>query len=1019
VDFRILGPLEVVHGGDAIDIGGSRQQIVLALLLLETPRIVSVDNLIDAVWADSPPSTARSQVHICVSQLRTKLGSAGERPRIRTRKPGYVLDLDGASFDLATFRTLSARAADEAAAGRRSEAAHLLRRALAEWRGAPLDGIDVPTVRDAAVGIEDSRASALETYADLELECGRHGELIPLLRGELSHNPLRERLRARLMVALYRAGRRSDALDEFRRAHALAVEQLGIEPAEELRDLMDAMLRADPRLDGPGTAAGPAGPGRPGPAPDTADPGPADTRVPQLLPTDIADFTGRQAYLAAATRRLTEPGAALLPSPTPVVVVSGPGGAGKSTFALHVAHRVAADFPDGQLYLAMHGTTRAMRSAEALERFLRMLGVPGPAVPEGVDERAEAFRGRTAGRRMLVVLDDVAGEDQILQLLPPAGCAVIVTSRRRLTALPGATRLELGPFSAGSAVELLAKVIGPDRVARNPDEATRVVELCDQLPLAVRIVAARLAARPHWPLEEMIDRLSDESGQLDELRHGDMAVRASLELTYQALSEPARQLLHRLALLEGPDFGDWVCPPLLGVRRREAHDALDELVETHLVEVVGNAADVARSRHQIHDLVRAFGRERAIAEEPPQQRAAALERYLGALSALLDEAHRREYGGNFLTLHGPGVRYPLDERTRDRLLTDPLVWLAAERPAILAAVRQASSAAVPGVAWDLAMTAVVLFEAHSHFDDWRRTHDTALAAARRSDDRVGEAAMLYSLGSLAMFEMRLEPARQLLAESIAMFTELGLEHGRAMTLRNQAIIDAMTGEAARAGQRYRSALEVFRQVGDRIGEAYVLRGLAEIDVDDGRADDGLQRLLAASAICATVGNRRVAAQIAHRLGSLHLRRGDQRAAQGCFTRVLDIARETGDRIGEMHGLIGRASVWLRLGDRRAVDALRVAERIALQLGDQRMRGRALLLLGRAALDTGDSSKAREHTRRALEISEELGTHRWSVDCLQQLGDVEAAGGAAGAADRHRLRADELRASLDTVAGSRH
>jgi DNA-binding SARP family transcriptional activator/tetratricopeptide (TPR) repeat protein len=1011
VDFRILGSLEVVREGDAVDIGGTRLQIVLALLLLEAPRIVSVDQLIDAVWDEGPPSTARSQVHICVSQLRTKLGSVGEQPLIRTRKPGYVLDLGGASLDLVTFQALAVQARKDAAGGRRAEAAHLLRTALAEWRGPLLGGLDVPFVRDAAVRLEDARVAALEEYADLELEFGRHAELVPVLRGELSHNPLRERLRGRLMLALYRAGRRSDALEEFRRARATAVEELGIEPAEELRALMDGMLRSDPLLDAPG---------RVDPTQDTAVDGSGSdvTPVPRLLPPDVADFTGRQAQVAAATRHLTEAGAASRPSPTPVVVVSGPGGAGKSTFALHVAHQVAADFPDGQLYLAMHGTTRSMRPAEALERFLRALGVPGQAVPESLDERAEAFRGRISGRRMLVVLDDVADDHQILPLLPPAGCAVVVTSRRRLTALPGATRLELGSFSVTSAVELLTKVIGHARVAGAADEAVRLVELCDQLPLAVRIVAARLAARPHWPLTEMIERLSDETGQLDELRHGEMAVRASLDLTYGALGAAARQLLRGLALLDGPDFGDWVCAPLLGVRRRDAHDALDELVETHLVEVVGNAADTLGSRYQVHDLVRAFGRERAVAEEPPPSRTATHERYLGALAGLLDEAHRRQYGGDFLTLHGSVARYPLDERTRDRLLTDPLAWLSAERPTILAAVVQASST-VPGVAWDLAMTAVVLFEARSHFDDWRQTHEAALAAARREDDRLGEAAMLYSVGSLAMFEMRLEPARTLFAEAILVFTDLGHEHGRAMTLRNQAIIDAMTGDSASARHRYRSALEVFRGVGDKVGEAYVLRGLAEIDVDDGREADGLERLLTASTICSEVGNRRVAAQIAYRLGSLHLQRGDHELAEESFTCVLDIARDTGDRIGEMHGLIGRASVRLELGDRHAVDSLRTAERIAVQLGDQRMQGRALLLLGRAAaaLDLGDGCTARDQTRRALEISERLGTHRWSVDCLRQLGEVEAACGEPDAADRFRHRADTMRASLDPVAGA--
>ncbi len=978
MEFRILGPLEVECDAALLDVGGPREHIILAMLLLETPRVLSVAQLVDAVWSDSPPRTAREQIQICVSTLRRRLRDCHAAAKINTRRPGYTLDLGGASLDLHVFdaQVVAARAAETA--GRSHEASQLLRCALGMWRGIPLAGIDSPAVRDAATRLEENRLATVEYFCDLELSLHRYADLIRVLGSEVDHNPLRERLRGQLMLALYLVGRQADALHEFRRARATSVEELGIEPAEDLRRLQQAILCGD-------TSLQPSGPQL-----ETDRTEPAAAAVPRLLPVAVADFTGRLASVAAATTALTPP----QQSGTPIVTVTGCGGMGKSALAVHVAHRVAAAFPDGQLFACMHGATQPVRSGQVLERFLRALGVPAPGIPETVDERAELYRSLLADRRVLVVLDDVTAENQALPLLPSgSGCATLITSRRRLTAIPGAVRVELRAFSAESAIALLGRVIGEERIRGAESDAAELVAQCGHLPLAIRITAARLAARPHWSLSAMVDRLSDGASQLDELRHDDQAVRASLMLSYEALNPEARRLLCLVGLVDGPDFGAWVCPALLDVSTRTAQDLLDDLVECHLVDVAvdGDPVGPLSVRYRLHDLVRVFARERAAAENDPPTRAAAIARSLGALMFLADHAHRREHGGDFLLMHGPATRYPLDDRLVTALLVKPLEWFARERQTLIAAVTQASAVNMSSLCWDLALSSVTLFETHSHFDDWRATHEVALAAARREQDQLGEALMLYSMGELHAFEQRFTDAGSHYAEAMRMLTHLDCAQGMAMVLRNQALVDRVAGDYQRSRSRNEQALTLFRGTGDRMGEAFVLNSLAQIDIDFDRDSDALSRLTTATTICTEAQNRRLGAQVANRLGEIHLRRGDGAAAEDAFATVLAFARQSGDRVAEIYGLLGTGSVAIERGelaDGRAT--LLQADRSAAELGEQLGRCRVLLLLSRASLSEESLLRAREEAERALQIAARLSTPRWTATCLAQIGDVHAA-----------------------------
>lgn len=983
MEFRILGPLEVLrNGGETVDLGGPRQQIVLAMLLLESPHVVSFDRLVDAVWPDSPPATARSQIQICVSSLRQRLGSDSRTEVITTRRPGYLLDAGSAEFDRQVFESEVALARVHLLHDRLGDAAELLHTALARWRGSALPGIESLAVRDAATHLEEERARVVEEFADAQLRRGNHRDLVAVLTREVDRYPLRERLRELLMVALYGAGRQADALREFRRARQLSIEELGIEPAEPLRRLEQAILREDDSI-------------VVGRNEDRAAPAPSVRTAPRMLPAEVADFTGRTRAIAEVLAGLTENRDAATPSAPAVVVLTGQGGIGKSALALHLAHRLVDRYPDGQLYASLHGASRPVAPAEVIARFLRALGVPGGTIPDGLDERAELYRSRLAGRSVVIVLDDVGQEAQVLPLLPPdRNSAVLITSRRRLTALPGAERVQLETFTTDSAVALLDRVIGRARIDDDHAAATELVRLCGHLPLAVRIAAARLAARRHWSLRTMVDRLSDETTKLDELRHGDMAVRASLLLTYEALEPEACRLLRMLAMIDTPHFGVWACAALLDVDHRKAEDQLDELVELHLVDVgIDPDGDALGARYHLHDLVRLFARERAVAEDPAPERGAAVARYLGAMLGLAEEAHRREYGGDFLIVHGDARRHPLGDRLRTALMAQPLLWLARERQALVAAVAQASAAGLGAMCWDLAISSVVLFEAHALFDDWRVTHDLGLAAARRDRDRLGEAVMVYSLGSLHMFEQRFADAADCLDTALATFTELGNDEGMAMAIRNQAFVDRVTARYSRARSRNEQALQIFRTTGDRAGEAYVLSNLAQVDLDVGHEDDAQIRLQAAAEICRTIPNRRVGAQVMHRLGEIQLQRGDGALAVESFSAVLAFAADVGDRTAEAYGLLGLGQARIACAELApARTALVKAERMAHELAELRIRVRALTSLSAVALACGDVVEARQRAEEALDASGGIDLPVLTATCLMALGDADAAEG---------------------------
>ncbi|GAA4187977.1 BTAD domain-containing putative transcriptional regulator [Streptosporangium oxazolinicum] len=972
-----------------------RQEQLLALLVCARGRIVAAETLVDALWGERLGPRAGKNLQVLVHRLRRTLDAP---ERIRHDRSGYTLSARPEEVDAWHFADLAEHARRTLNRGEPAAASVLQREALALWNGRAFSGLDgVAQLAEAAERLEQDRRRVLTERIDTDLALGRHAEVIPELISMVAEDPLVESATARLMVAMHRAGLRTEALDAYRRARTVLAEELGLEPGPQLRSLEQAILRGDTRvgLDPQPETAAPARPPDPATPPDPA---------PSLLPAGVSDFTGRDTELRWLVSVLRD-----RPAAGPVICsVSGMPGVGKSALALRAAHDLRDAFPDGQLYVNLRGAgTEPVEPSHALSRFLRALGTAGTAIPDNLDERAEVFRARLYDRRVLLLLDDAADEAQIEPLIPAGnGCAVVVTSRGALTALPGAQRLALGVLGNAAAVRLLGTITGRVELAADTATAGRLAELCGHLPLALRIAGARLAARPHWSVDRLVSRLAAEHDRLDELTHGTLSVRASLALGYSGLDEPSRTLFRRLGLVETPDFAGWVASALLDTGPHDAgthdtgphdaatrdtasnytgsHDAeeiLEGLMEAQLVEYAGQDG-IGEPRYRVHDLVRLHARERGATDDPPGATDAALTRLAGGYLALAERAHRRQYGGDYTVLHGDGPRWDCGEATSDRLLADPSGWLRGERLGLVAAVEQAARLGLSEMCWDLAMTAITLFEAQGHFDDWRRTSETALAAALRAGDRRGEAAMRYSLGTLALFRQRYTDARPHLEAALPLFAAVNDRHGQALTLRNAALIERVEGRVETALDGYRRALRMLHEVGDRHAEAHVLGSMAQIHIEHDRPYAAAPLLETALAAYRDLGNARGVAQILNRLGLLYLRQNDPERAKDAFGQVLAAARSTGDRIGEAYGLLGMGEAELLAGELDHADnRLDAALLLAEGLGEPFVAARARLACGRLAIERGEHELAASMLDRAVREFADIGLPVWHERAL--------------------------------------
>lgn len=983
IRFGLLGTLRVTCEDREIRLGGARQRAVLALLLLRHGRTVSVDELAETVWDGSPPPTARTQISICVAQLRKLFREAGvEGEVIVTSHPGYRLDTGGHGLDLVDFLSLTGQVSALTGSGRPAEAADAYRRALALWRGPALDGLTGYALEQEACWLEEQRLTALDGHAELRLALGRHQELTAELAALVREHPLRERTRHSLMLAQYRSGHRAEALETFRTGHQLIIDELGLEPGAALRELHNAVLREDPAIAAPTTvpesfaAVAPAVPvasaapiapvtdqesqDRPQDRPETSpadSPGeaPADRRpappaappvalplAPSDLPPNIPSFTGRSAE--------TEVLDALLDgrpddAPPRVALVTGVAGIGKTALAVYWSHRAAASFPDGCLHVDLGSAPAA--PGEVLGRLLRSLGAPGDRLPDGEASRVSLYRRLLRGRRVLVVLDDASSFAQVAPLLPAnGGCCVVVTSRESMDELVlrhGAVRVPLGVLDRTDSTALLDRIVTGGRTAASPAQTARLAELCDGLPLALCIAAARLATRPHWTVRRLADRLADEHRRLDELSIGGSRVRASFELSHGCLSPRLASVYRRLSLLDVPDVPAWAVAALLDCPVETAEQYLDELTDAHLLEVSGPDA-TGQYRYRFQSLLRLYARERA--QEDPDRPAAeaARDRALHSWLTVAEAAHRREYGGDHSVVHGPAPRPNVDRDLLDDLLARPLDWFDSERHCLVAAVTQSARLGLAALAWDLAASTVGFCEIRSNTDDWRRLCEEGLAASRAAGDRQGEGVMLGELGAALLYRGESEASVRLLEEADGVLRAGGEVYGAALNACKLAVVVRQRGDAGAARALLDGALPALRAAGDLSAQAHALNNLAQITLDAGDPEGAVRLGQEAVALARGLGATRGAAQAFHRLGRALLAAGRLAEAEEALTEAAGIVRAKHDRLGMAYVLLGLAEARLRAGRaERADEDLAAALALAEETGSTVLLGRLHLL----------------------------------------------------------------------------
>ncbi|CAM3592267.1 BTAD domain-containing putative transcriptional regulator [Kibdelosporangium persicum] len=980
VEFGLLGAIEARVDGHQVDLGHARQRHVLAALLVDADRLVPITDLAARIWGDRTPHSGLTPLYGYLSRLRQALAPAEQSVRIVRQPGGYMAAVNPATVDLHSFRQLMARArtTDEP-----TGAIGLFNEALELWRGEPFSGVDNPWFNTQRAALLRERESAEIDLRDLKLRCGLHAEVLTEVTGAFEADPMNERVAGQLMLALYRQGRPAEALTCYDRVRARLAEELGVPPSPQLQRLHLRILEADPDLL---VTSRPAVPEQ-----QTSTQARAWS-APASLPAKVPDFTGRLTEIATLIKHLTGDWGSM----SPVTTIVGMGGIGKTALSVHVAHHAAASYPDGQLWANLQGANaNPAKPADVLARFLRALGVPERAIPADPDERVETYRTLVNGRKILVLLDDAASEEQVRPLLPGTPtCAVVVTSRARLIGLEGAHRVDLDVFAADEAVDLLTQIVGEDRVTRELFAASEIVTLCGGLPLAVRIAGARLAARPAWSLAHLASMLGDERRRLDQLSAGDLAVRASLALSYRGLDDQPRRLFRLLGLFSAPDFPPWLASVVLERPIDEATECAEALVDAQLLTTSGTDA-AGQYRYRFHDLVRLFAAERAAEEETGESRARALEQGLGGWLSLAHRMSASVPGPCFAPISSPAPRPRMDHVLRDFRPEWAADWFDAERGALLAAVRQACRLRLADLAFDLAACMEKYFDVRGMYTDWITLNTEVLVLCRECGNALGEAVMLRGLIDVTTWAAeRTEGdamARQY-AEATRlkeMFTELGLPQGSAdaalmcswSLTANGAYPDAITMAD--------EALELATRAGHLGGQARAELSLAlahfenrDVMVAIGHANNALDR-------ARELGNARCYATALQFAGIGHHALGHFDTSKQMLDESLAISRSYRDNYTEVLTLLALARLYFRVGDEAARPTAETAVALSREYNMSHHLAEALEILGSIEVAAGNPAKAVPHLEESVALWRTRGWHSFHAIALTSLGKAYA------------------------------
>ncbi|MEV6035448.1 BTAD domain-containing putative transcriptional regulator [Nonomuraea sp. NPDC052116] len=965
--FAVLGPVRAWRDGQELDLGTPLQRSILGMLLLREGHAVTPNEMIDAVWGEDAPPRALGALRTYVSRLRTVLEPdrpARSRPELLTSiGRGYALRLPDGSLDLVRFERGVQDSESARKGGRLREAAEGLREALSLFEGEPLAGTVGPYSEHQRDRLVERRISVVETLMDVDLELGDHAKVVSELIALTADHPLREKLRAQLMLAYYRCGRQGDALNVFTETREALVEELGIEPGPELAALHQRILAADPTL-----AAAEV------PAEEPVEE-PEQRQAPQLprpaqLPAAVNDFTGRK-EVAVRLRTLLSAQSSAQSSVegVPVIAVSGIGGVGKTALAVHVAHLAEDLFPDGQLYADLRGyTDEATVPESALGGFLRALGIPPDIVPDGLPERAALYRSILADRRILVLLDNARDAEQVSQLLPGSpGCAAIVTSRGKLADLPSARLIDLDVMEPGEALSLFASVAGAERVSAEHGAAMDVVAACGFLPLAVRIVAARLAARPSWTVASLVPRLADEQRRLDELRVGNLAVEATFALGYGQLAPAQARAFRLLSLSKGPDISTGAAAAVLSVSQFEAESVLESLVDASLLEAP------APGRYRFHDLLKLFARRQLDKTEPPEAKARALHRLLGFYLASAQSAHSLAYEGSMI----PANIVTISEGLSFTSVDEAVAWLIAEGDSLFAAINQVAASAVAGEqllpASDLLVAMEPLLEAGTHTREFAQGTRAVLSAAQRLGDQGSELRSRYVLGRVLFADNQLKAAEGHFRVVHELSTARGEKIVTGEVLNALAVVVGRQRRHIEALELFDAAMRFYRANDVPAGEALVLSYSARDHLGLGRPADAIAAAEKGLALFTEIGSGAGTARARYHLGIVLSRVGRLTEAVHHHAECLAFFRASKQRVWEQRVCSRLAETFIAAG--RHPEAVRHAEQalvVSREIGHPYGEALSLTVLGKALRGLGSTTRSLECLRQAFEIFSRLG-----------------------------------------------
>ncbi|MFI1256442.1 AfsR/SARP family transcriptional regulator [Streptomyces netropsis] len=937
--FTILGPVEAVAPGSDAPGLAPRHRAVLAYLLLHAGAVISTDRLIDAMWGTLPPDSARAQIQTTIAAIRRMLRASEADRMLATRPAGYVITPEPGQLDLDEFTSLIAQAA--AISDDPGDSADQIRAALALWRGEPLADITAHYVQSARARLNGQLLTAVERLAELELARGRHDHLIDELSVHAAANPLRERLCCQLMLALHRAGRQTDALDVARTFRATLADQQGLDPGHAFSKLEQDILRDAPDLRPPVTAS-------------------AKPQGINFLPYDVPDFTGREGEIDGLIRLWSGNNGGVVT----ISAIDGMAGVGKTTLAVHAGHRLADHFPDGQLFIDLQAHTAGqapLDAGAALEILLGQLGVPTQQIPASVADRAALWRSELSGRRVLAVLDNALGADQVRQLLPGASRALIlITSRRRLTDLDGAHALSLDVLPAADALELFTAIVG-ERAAAEPLAVLDVLQLCGFLPLAVRIAAARLHHRPRWTVAYLADRLRDQRRRLSELATSERGVAAAFTLSYEQLTPDQQRMFRLLGLQPGRDISPEAASALTDLPLEQAETLLEDLLDAHVL------TQHQLCRYTFHDLLREHALATAAAQEPPNAQREALGRlfhhYLHTACAAID--HLYPEGKN----RRPRVPAPDTPASPPQDEAEAITWLDSERANLMASAQYAAEHDWLPHTSQLAATLHRYLLGHAHQADALALSGLALRAARRSGDTAAEARTLIDLGQVHFWwHGAYEQAAEHYRHALELAREIGDQGVAAGALQALGTVSRRRREYDQAHDHCAQSLVLFRELGDRGGEARCLTDLGIVHERQGRYEDAHEHHRQALHVYRETGSRIGETVVLNNIGLLYQRQGRYDEARRHHHQALELSRRFDFPGDEAESLNALAEAARSMGDlAQAAVEHDSALTLAREFSYRPEQARAHDGLAHVHRDLGRIDLAHDHARQALDL----------------------------------------------------